>query len=43
MFQTEGLGIDSEENAITDYDSVKIKDFEDYIKFEDAHYNVKLP
>ena len=43
MFQTEGLGIDSKENAITDYDSVKIKDFEDSIKFEDGHYNVKLP
>ena len=26
MFQTEGLGIDSKENAITDYDSVKIKE-----------------
>ena len=43
MFQTEGLGIDSKENAITDYDSVKIKDFEDSIEFEDGHYNVKLP
>ena len=43
MFQTEGLGIDSKENAITDYDSVKIKDFEDSIKFEDGYYNVKLP
>ena len=43
MFQTEGLGIDSKENVITDYDSVKIKDFEDSIKFEDGHYNVKLP
>ena len=27
MFQTEGLGIDSKENAITDYDSVKKKRF----------------
>ena len=43
MFQTVGLGIDSKENAITDYDSVKIKDFEDSIKFEDGHYIVKLP
>ena len=43
MFQAEGLGIDSKENAITDYDTVKIKDFEDSIKFEDGHYNVKLP
>ena len=43
MFQTEGLGIDSKENAITDYDSVKIKDFEDSITFEDGHDNVKLP
>ena len=40
MFQTEGLGIDSKENAV---DSVKIKDFEDSIAFEDGHYNVKLP
>ena len=43
MFQTEGLGIGSKENAITDYASVKIKYFEDSIKFEDSHYNVKLP
>ena len=43
MFQTKGLGIDSKENAITDYDFVKIKDFEDSIKFEDGQYNVKLP
>ena len=43
MFQTEGLGIDSKENAITDYDTVKIKDFEDSITFEDGNYNVKLP
>ena len=43
MFQTEGLGIDSKENAITDYDSVKIKELENSIKFEDGHYNVKLP
>ena len=26
MFQTEGLGIDSKENAITDYDSIKFED-----------------
>ena len=39
MFQTEGLGIDSKEKAITDYE---IKDLEDSIMFEDGHYNVKL-
>ena len=43
LFQTRGLGIYSKENATTDYDSVKIKDFEDSITFEDGHYNVKLP
>ena len=43
MFHTEGLGIDSKENAIADYESVKIKDFENSITFEDGHYNVKLP
>ena len=43
LFQTRGLGIYSKENATTGYDSVKIKDFEDSITFEDGHHNVKLP
>ena len=43
MFSCESLGIAEEKDSTSDYDKIKIREFEESIEFRDNAYHVKLP